>query len=724
MTDLTNERPPEKSYLDKLSDLGGIIPGFSDMDGKVHHPSADAKLSTLNLMRWGGDPEYVLLRETERIWNTILEPSIVLPMGSLTFHMRLPGEVPVHELEFALELEGGLQIGFKPATTEVEQFSSIASGRFYRRVEGFLAEQLPPGGHTLIVTRNGVELARSALYICPETCYIHHELSPEQPWNGIWLQLYALKSNKNWGIGDLGDLLELARSVSDSKVRLIGLSPLHTPFFLLPEHRSPYSPSSRLFKNPMYIDVPALAEFQECEEARDQVLSREFLDFLKRCRTEERIDYRSVFIWKFRFFEILFNDFLYKYTDSFENPAAEHITFREKGIQFAKYIEDQGEPLRRQAIFDTLEERFRKPESEERHTGFHGWPSEFQDVQSSAVADFALVNEKRILFYSYLQYLFDKQLSGTTWLCGEMGISIYADLAVGSHPGGAEVWSRPEAYCRGASIGAPPDPLGPQGQNWGLVPLNPQRISDDRYAAFMDLLEKNLPEGGVVRIDHVMALCRLYWIVPTPAGKEGAYVSYPSQDLLRLLALVSQRNKCMIIGEDLGTVPDDFRSALKRAELFSWKIVFFEREGNKFHDPEEYPERSIATINTHDLPTFFGWLAGEDIRVREELGIVSGDFAVEMRAEREIEIRMARELAGFTPEEDVPPGEFCARLYERLLRSGSGIRLVSLYDLFGEMRQPNLPGTTDEYPCWANRNERKVSDLVGQPLFLRLFKST
>ncbi|MBL8019292.1 MAG: 4-alpha-glucanotransferase [Leptospirales bacterium] len=721
MTDITNERPPEKSYLDKLSDLGGIAPEYFDIDGVPHRPSAEAKASVLNLMRWGGDPEYVFLRESERIWNTILEPSIVLPVGALTFYMRLPGEIPVHEIEFSLELEGGLRIGLRPATTEVEQFSSIASGRFYRRVEAFLADQLPPGGHTLILTRNGAELARSALFICPEDCYIHHELNRDQPWNGIWLQLYALKSQKNWGIGDLGDLLDLARSVADSRVRLIGLSPLHTPFFLLPESRSPYSPSSRLFKNPIFIDIPALGEFQECEEARDQVLTREFLDFLKRCRSEDRIDYRSVFIWKFRFFEILFNDFLYKYTDSYENPTAERITFRDKGIQFAKYLEDQGEMLRRQAIFDTLEERFRNPEGEQRHTGFHGWPAEFQDVNSSAVADFALVNQKRILFYSYLQYLFDKQFSGISWLCGEMGISLYADLAVGSHPGGAEVWSRPGAYCRGASIGAPPDPLGPQGQDWGLVPLNPQRISEERYAAFMDILEKNLPEGGVVRIDHVMSLCRLYWVVPTPQGKEGAYVGYPFEDLLRLLALVSQRNKCMVIGEDLGTVPDYFRAALKRAELFSWKIVFFERESERFHNPEEYPERSIATINTHDLPTFYGWLAGEDIRIREELKIVSEHAATEMRAERELEIRMARDLAGFAAEDEAVPGEFCARLYERLLRSGSGIRLVSLYDLFGEMRQPNLPGTTDEYPCWAHRNERPISELTQQPLFRRLF---
>lgn len=710
-----------ESSLIRLAREAGILSEYTDIEGTEHITGPELSGAILSAIGLAGNPEDVLLRERTRKLRNVLPAVIITGQRDLHFEFSLPEQARMDNVQFQLELEGGLGLGLR-AAVELKNQDWVDSIR-YNVYSAVVPDDFPPGTHTLrLVTSAGV-LASASVIVCPERCYIHPEIDEGARWNGIWLQLYALRSSRNWGVGELADLAELARITGPAGIRVLGLSPLHTPFFGRPDMRSPYSPSSRLFKNPMFISIWKLQEFQASQEAQDLARSDEFLEYLSQTRRESRIDYASLFIWKFRFFEVLFHYFLSVCTDLYENPGAESITYVNQGLDFLRYMEEGGESLLRQATFDALEEKFMR--SFDKPAGFHGWPEEYWDPSGNAVVEFQRLHMKRVLYFVYLQYLFDRQFAEVQDECLDRGVRLYVDLAVGSHPGGAEVWSRQSAYVAAASVGAPPDPFAPQGQDWGLLPLNPLLLKEQRYAPFIEILERNLPDGGIARLDHVMALYRLYFVTQTPAGRRGAYVRYPFQDLLRLLALVSQQKNCMIIGEDLGTVPDDFRAALSRSELFSWKIAFFEREGKAFRDPATYPVRSVATLNTHDLPTLRGWKSGKDIQAREELGFLSAEEASEMRADRALEVSLALDLA-FGPREAqnfVPASddELYARLYEKLLSSSSGIRLVSLYDLFEEENQPNLPGTVDEYPSWGTRNTCRIEDLVTRPLFKRLW---
>lgn len=714
----------ELSSLEKLAQSAGVISHFTDIDGNLHVTEDTLTEAILSALGLGGDPDFVLEQERTRKLRAVLLPVIITGPRDLVFEFTLPEQAKPENLQFQLVLEGGLGLGLRPAIELLGQ-EWVDSIR-YNRYSALVPDDFPPGEHSLkLVTSAGV-LAESRVIVCPDRCYIHPEIDEGARWNGIWLQIYALRSARNWGVGELGDLSELARITGPAGIRVLGLSPLHAPFFGRPDMRSPYAPSSRLFKNPMFISIWRLREFQASQEAQDLARSDEFLEYLSQTRRESRIDYASLYIWKLRFFEVLYHYFLSVCTDLYENPGAEEITYINQGMDFLRYMEEGGESLLRQATFDALEEKFTR--GFDRPAGFHGWPEEYRDPAGQAVVEFQRLHQKRVLFFIYLQYLFDRQFQEVQDECLNSGVRLYADLAVGSHPGGAEVWSRQSAYVPLASVGAPPDPFAPQGQDWGLLPLNPRTLAESRYAPFIEILEKNLPEGGIARIDHVMALYRLYFVVESAGGRDGAYVKYPFRDLLRLLALVSQQKNCMIIGEDLGTVPDDFRAALSSAEVFSWKIAFFEKDGRVFRDPATYPARSVATLNTHDLPTLRGWKSGRDIQTREELGFISADEAGIMRADRALEVSLALEFAFGLPAENesVPSSddELFAALYERLMLSSSGIRLVSLYDLFEEEHQPNLPGTIDEYPSWAMRNTARIEDLVGKPLFARLWIQT
>ena len=688
---------PAESALDILSRRAGISLEYHDIDGVAHTTSEEAKRTILEILGYSGDPSAILSNLIQADATTLIAPAVIASVYAPRFNMRIPVDI-VGQIELRIELEGGITVGLRPQFELKEEH--LVAGRTIGLYEVDLKDSIPPGQHIISVMRWKEEIGRSTLFLCPESCYLNAEIENGSRWNGLWLQLYALRSSANWGIGDLGDLLELARLVGPRGIRILGLSPLHAPFLMRPDFKSPYSPSSRLYKNAMFVSIPLLPEFAASAKARSLFESSEFQLYLARTRPEERIDYSGVYQWKMRFFEILFDEFI-------SDPPED----------FAEYVEEGGIELSRQAIFDCLEERF--DYNLDRPAGFHGWPEAFQDASSDAVRAFADASHRRVQFYIFLQYLFDRQFSDVSGACLDLGVCLYADLAVGSHPAGAEVWSSPDAFVERASVGAPPDPFAPQGQDWGLPPLHPRKLVDTRYAAFVDLFERNMPYGGLVRIDHVMALCRLYWVVSTSAGKTGAYVEYPFVELLRLAALVSQRKRCMVIGEDLGTVPGYFRDALSRAELFSWKILFFERDGENFKDPGSYPARSIATLNTHDLPTFLGWMEGEDIRIREALGLVTSFESEKAARERRLDIARARKFAGSTEGESSQ--DLCAKLYGRLLNSSSAIRLVSIYDLFGEEEQPNLPGTTDEYPCWSMRHRLELSALGSMPLFSSLF---
>jgi 4-alpha-glucanotransferase len=371
--------------------------------------------------------------------------------------------------------------------------------------------------------------------------------------------------------------------------------------------------------------------------------------------------------------------------------------------------------LRLHAEFDALHAHLRQDTAG--NWGWPDWPPEFRDPHSPAVRTFAETHSDAVTFYLYLQWLAAVQLASAQALATARGMALglYGDVAVGVSSGGSETWSNQGLFVRDAGIGAPPDPLALKGQDWGIPPQNPAELVAQGYRPFIDMLRRNMRSVAALRLDHVMALFRQWWVPRGFQATEGAYVHYPLDDLMGILALESQRNRCMVIGEDLGTVPDAVRIAMRDYGVAHYKVLLFEREQDGcFKAPGAYERRALAAVTTHDLPTFRGWWEAVDIAIDSRLDLYPDD-ATRIRVAREREtdrmrFMMALVAAGlwhWQPHEPVPPASHAlvraAHLYLGL--SQSQLAVVQIEDLAGMLEPVNVPGTHTEYANW----QRKVS---------------
>jgi (1->4)-alpha-D-glucan 1-alpha-D-glucosylmutase len=411
----------------------------------------------------------------------------------------------------------------------------------------------------------------------------------------IWgpsAQLYGLRSGRNWGAGDYADLRALVDWAADQGASIVGVSPLHALYGHNPAHRSPYSPSSRQFFNVLLLAVDEIPEFAECPEARRLVAEPEFQTRLESARDSDLVDYPAVAALKYPVLERLYRHFREKHATSSDAYARE----------FQEYRGRQGDDLELLALYETLQEHFFNQDMG--CWGWPAWPSPYRDPDSPEVQAFAATHRNRIEWFLWLQWQADRQLAAAGRRAYErgLGIGLYFDLAVGVDRGGAETWAHQELYALDARVGCPPDDFAPRGQDWGLPPWNPERLRAAAYEPFIRMLRTNMKHAGALRIDHVMGLMRLYWIPPGMQGDQGAYVAYPLDDLLGILALESQRNHCLVVGEDLGTVPWEVRAALHDMGVLSYRLFYFERDGQgDFLPPEQFPAQAVVAAATHDL---------------------------------------------------------------------------------------------------------------------------
>ncbi|MEO6340319.1 MAG: 4-alpha-glucanotransferase, partial [Caulobacteraceae bacterium] len=347
------------------------------------------------------------------------------------------------------------------------------------------------------------------------------------------------------------------------------------------------------------------------------------------------------------------------------------------------------------------------------------WPSGLNVAAGHAVDAFAVAHPERVRFHQFLQWLCDGQLAQAA-RAGDLALGLYRDLAVGAAPDGAEAWANADMLSWGVSIGAPPDPLGPEGQVWGLPPPDPHRWRAAGYAPFISLLRANMRHAGALRIDHVMGLARLFWVPEGAHGEDGAYVGYPLQDLLGELALESERARCLVIGEDLGTVPYGFHEALERAHVLSYRVLPFERDGTVYRQPWRYPRQAVACVASHDLPTLAGWWNGADIKERGALGLSTAVETTGALAARETEKAALLEAlveAGVIQSGAVFDGldpALVAAITAYVASTPSALALVQIDDLAGEQEAVNLPGTDRERPNWRRKVARLVPELFGQ----------
>jgi 4-alpha-glucanotransferase len=501
--------------------------------------------------------------------------------------------------------------------------------------------------------------------------------APPTTW-GWMVQLYALHSAGSWGMGDLGDLRDFVAGAGEPG--LILLNPLHAITPTLPVPSSPYSPSSRRFANPLYLRVADTDAYRRADPAL-----REQVDAL-RPATAELIDYTAVWQAKRAALELLW-------------PLAGEIDL------------DADPGLTDFARFCALAERH--------GSDWHQWPEEYRRPDSPAVR---ALQSDRIAFHVWLQQLLTAQLAEANEAARAAGmpVGIVHDLAVGIDPSGADGWLLQDVLAAGVHTGAPPDAFNQLGQDWGLAAWRPDRLIETGYAAYRDMLRRIFRHAGGLRVDHVAGLWRLWWVPPGMGPAEGTYVHYDPEAMLGILALEATRAGAVVIGEDLGTVLPEVTEGLERMNMLGSAVLWFTRD---YDDPEEiylppakYPRNALASISTHDLPTAAGFLTGEQVRVRAELDQLAKPVEQETH---EAELDRTRLLAALRAEGVLRPGasdpEVIVAMHEFLARTPCRLVTASLYDVLGEVNQPNLPGTTDQYPNWRMPLAASLEQIAEDP---------
>lgn len=531
-----------------------------------------------------------------------------------------------------------------------------------------------PGYHRLEFGGREITVA-----VAPARAFAMQDAAPGRRAWGVGVQIYGLKDARGEPFGDFGALARFVEAAGRAGADAAAISPTHALFAADASRYSPYGPSTRLFLNGLYADPSGL--FPEAWTPAGGADGGDLIDWASAIPAKlER---------------------LRRLHDAFDQE-----TSGPRRADFEAFRTAGGRDLERHAVFEALHGRFF------RETGAHGWPdwpAPYQDPDSPAVAAFAREAAAEVDFHLFLQWLADRSLAAAQAAAkgAGMAVGLIADLAVGMDPGGSHAWSRRSDLVPNLSVGAPPDPLGPAGQDWGLAAFSPDALRRSGFDAFLATIRAAMRHAGGVRIDHAMSLRRL-WIVPRGAGPtEGAYLAYPFEDLLRLLVLESARARAIVVAEDLGTVPDGFREALAAHAIQGMRVLWFERWGEAFKPPAHWDAGAAALTTTHDLPTVAGWWRGRDLDWAEKIG--GGPNPATERAARGADRAAlwracvdAGTASGPAPPPETPDPAIDAAV-GFVAATPCRLAIVAAEDLLGVAEQPNRPGTTTEHPNWRRR---------------------
>jgi 4-alpha-glucanotransferase len=641
--------------LEQLAAAHGVATSYDDWAGRRVEVSRTAVTSALAALDVDASTDHAVeaaLRDVhDAAWSEVVTPVLVL-------HEGRPGSVEVvgEVLSLTVHLEDGGSRLLPVQGSEVDRWDDHVRRRFPIPL-------LPLGYHALEV-RTVDRTAGCTLIVVPPRLSV-----PDGRHWGWQVQLYATRSGQSWGIGDYRDLRTVVEAVAADGAGVVLVNPLHAETPVLPVQPSPYSPSSRLFRSALALRMRDIAEYAGVEAA---------VDALRPATDPERIDRDSA--WKAKL------------------AALELMWPGHRVGALAEFRAQRGEPLERFALFCALAEI---------HGGdWSTWPEDLRRPSSASLAAY----DQRVAFWSWVQMLVDEQLAGI----GEgLAVGVLHDLAVGVDAGGADAWAMQDVLALGTSIGAPPDSFNQKGQDWGLPPWRPDRLRAAGYLPFRQLVHNVLRHAGGIRVDHVMGLSRLWWVPAGSDASEGTYVSYDAEALLGVLALEAHRAGAVVVGEDLGTVEPSVRQLLDSTGVLGSAVLWFEASDDGwFLPPAQWRRDALASVTTHDLPTAAGWLAEEHIRVRHELGQLGHSLEEEqarVRRDRDMLLAMLRHegLLG-------ADGDVVLALHRALVASPCRIVLAAYGDAVGDLRQPNLPGTIDQYPNWR----LPVADGAGHPLTL------
>ena len=706
--------------LKLLADKLGILTEYYDagQDHKRYETSEDTIKFFAQKLGYNADTdkdiEHSLVKFENRRWQETLEPVYVIEQGNLNFDIvtlssQKDGIISIK----ATSRQNGEEFNIPSHIIGSEERD--INHRSYIRQTCSIDKDLEVGYYDLTVTIEDKDY-KSVLAVAPAKCYENAAVDNGRLW-GYSLQLYAMKSKRNWGVGDFTDLKNFVKVCSDCGGDVIGLNPLNILEHNYPENASPYLSISRLFLNPIYIDIESVPEFEpsDMDEEREKITEY---------RNADIIQYEKIYPLKIRFMEKFYERFL-----SGNNSA------RKK--EFADFCAREGAELNKLAVFMTLyEERCRTVWG-----GWRAWEEEYRNPSNPEVKAYADAHEHRVGFYKFLQFEAFRQFDNAAAevkTCG-LKIGFYRDLAVGVGQDSAELWSDPDVFIAGSGAGAPPDAFFPAGQKWGLGAFNPFALKAKAYEPLIKIMRANMRNTGALRIDHVMSLMRLYVI---PNDKDlGTYIMYNFADMLNIVAIESHLNHCVVAGESLGNVPDGFLEALERKNIYSLSVLWAERSagwGGDFNQPSTYQEKSFTSVGTHDMAPLKMWWFGYDIADSRKADIIPNDEVMNNNYhEREADrwkLLKALDESGLWPKDRYRKSDY---LYGEAYPEGmaeavntfvascpSRVFLAELENILEVDKRQNLPGVDrDKHPNWRRKLPIDLEDYPSNEMFIRNIKA-
>jgi 4-alpha-glucanotransferase len=711
----------DKQLLAELVAYHGIETSFQDAWGNATEISELNQQRLLAAMGYPIEDEAACGRLLHALQQTHfaqpLDPvSVQTQADSYQVTVRLPLSEVNHHWDVTITTEQGQthQFDVIPVDGELTHIH-LVDGVEYQAYQLRFTAELPLGYHQLSISSKDTTLSDDVLtaqrlIITPARCFQPAQFEQQKQW-GVSIQLYALRSKQNWGVGDFRDLAQLVKFLGQNGADFVGLNPIHALYPAMPESASPYSPSSRRWLNIIYICPDLMPGAADCAAYQQWLLQEQIQAQLSQARQHHLVQYASVMQLKLSAMQLLFQWF------EQQNSHPMHA-------EFTQFIQDGGESLQQLALYDALHQMLIKQDP---HAwGWPNWPEQYRDLQSPEVQAFAEQNSGALRFFCYLQFIAQHQLAKVQSDAKQHGmlLGLYRDLAVGVSEASTEIWANPELYCRDASVGAPPDILGPKGQNWGLPPMHPYELFQQGYQPLIDLFRANMQHSGALRIDHVMALLRLWWVPKGAAtAGDGAYVYYPIMDLLGILALESQRHQAVIIGEDLGTVPDGIFELLQQHGMYSYRVFFFEQaEDGGFISTAHYPVQAMSTLTTHDLPTLIGYWHCSDLKLGRELGLYNDEILPKLMHDRH---QAKQQILNSMHGHHILPADYPRdvthlamdrtlnyAMQQHLAKGSSQLLCLQLEDWL-EMTDPvNIPGTSDEYPNWRRKLTVDLEDMI------------
>ena len=702
--------------LQKLAELAGISSSYIDKTGKKHETTDDVRLFFLKSMGISAESEAEIKASISK-----LEHKPILPV-TIAFYDN-------EEIQIPFNGEGKYNFVLKD-----EQQKTVWSATIEDEEQIIIKSQLSHGYYLLSAEQNQQIKAECFIIYAPVLCYQPQYIKNQEHLYGVSLMLYALRSKNSLGIGDFGDLAEIIKITAQNGGDVVGVNPLGvmspytlpSPIFnILKGDVSPYRSLSRLFINYVYLDLKSEPDYQNAPEVQTIIKNPEVINEINRLNSSNNVLYSAALQIKLQILGAMYNYFV-------RNPAPTRLK------AFNEYKKEKGEELENLCLFETLLES---------HRGEHFWRfwrDGTDNAKSQATAAFREHNQKRIDFFAYCHWLADKQIKSVQALAKslDMKIGLYADMPIGAASNGAEVWENTEAYVLETGIGAPADPMRPRGQSWGFTPYHPIKLKKQHYAPFIKLVKENMTYAGALRIDHAMGLRRLFWGFFTPDNPvvQGCYIYYDMKELTAILAIESNRAKCLVIGEDLGTVPEGFREYMAEHGLLSYKVFFRQKEKDgTFIAPKDYMYMSLAQSSTHDQATSCGFWNNEDIEVFKQCGLYVNYEQYQnnlstRRKDRENMIKAFKKENLLTPqmqkamEESAETGETIPQGIENPVniygaKTNSALYLVRLCDIYAQKKLDNAPGTIDEYANWRLKLSHSIEDIKATSTFAEAMKA-